>query len=139
MIIQKEIKILLILSLISFIMDVSSGAEAYYKKCLKNPKFYSVLFVHHIISTFSYLGWMSSNVYVLIYYIISNIMIFVHWNCYYNKCAISEYIRKECESPNVPFRDLYYFIGLKNYMKHICGFFMIITIIKLYKKYKNSV
>jgi len=138
MIIQNEIKILLILSLISFIMDVSSGAEAYYKKCLKNPKFYSVLFLHHIISVFSFIGWISSNVYVLIYYIISNIMIFVHWNCYY-KCVISEYIRKECDSPKVPFRDLYYFLGLKEYMKHICGFFMIITIIKLYKKYKNSV
>jgi hypothetical protein len=136
MIIQ-EIKILLLLSLISFIADVSSGAEAYYKKCLKNPKFYSILFVHHIISTFSYIGWLSSNVYVLIYYIISNIMIYVHWNCNYNKCAISEYIRKECDS-DVPFRDVYYFLGLKEYMKHIGGFFIIITIIKLYKKYKNS-
>jgi len=136
MIIQ-EIKILLLLSLISFIADVSSGAEAYYKKCLKNPKFYSILFVHHIISTFGYIGWLSSNVYVLIYYIISHIMIYVHWNCYYNKCAMSEYIRKECDS-DVPFRDVYYFLGLKEYMKHICGFFIIITIIKLYKKYKNS-
>jgi hypothetical protein len=136
--IQTELKILLLLSLLSFFADVSSGATAYYKKCFKNPKFYSVLYAHHIITTFTYLGWMSSNVYVLIYYIVSNIMIYVHWNCYSNKCFITEYIQKECES-DAPFRDLYYFLGLKNQMENICGFFMILTVIKLYKKYKNSV
>jgi hypothetical protein len=90
-----------------------------------------------MISVFSYIGWMSSNVYVLIYYIISNIMIYVHWDCY-NQCAMSGYIRKECESPNIPFRDLYFFLNLKNEMKYIGGFFIGLTIIKLYKKYKND-
>ena len=65
-------------------------------------------------------------------------MIYVHWNCYNNKCAMVEYIKKKCDEEDIPFRDLYYFLDLKKQMKYIGGFFMIITIIKLYKKYKNS-
>lgn len=131
--IQQEFRILVILSIISFLVDVISGKTTHYTKCFKNPKFFSVLFLHHMVSVFSYIGWLSSNVYILIYYIISNIMIFVHWNCYYDKCVISDYVRKECGSSNIPFRDLYFFLGLKNYMKHICGFFMIISIVKIYR------
>ena len=136
--IQNEFKILIFISLIIFLFDLFSGIKTFYKKCYTNPKFLSMLFIHHVISTFSYLGWMSSNVYVLIYYIISNIMIYVHWNCYNNKCALVEYVKKKCDEDDIPFRDLYYFLDLKKQMKYIGGFFMIITIIKLYKKYKNS-
>ena len=135
MLVINELKILIFLSFLSFLNDISSSKKKYYEKCISNINFHIVLLLHHFISVFTILGWLSSNKYILIFYVFTVVTIFVH--CFiHKKCLLTKYIQKNCKN-KVPFRDLYYFLKLKNEMGYIIGCFFIITMIRLQSNIQN--
>jgi len=129
MLIIKEFIILFLLSLLSFLKDLSSGLN-YYEKCLSDINFHVVLFTHHLISVFSVIGWLSSNKLTLICYILVQISICIQWFIF-RKCILVTYIQENCKNRDIPFRDIYYFLNIKEEMRYIVGCFVIITMIRL--------
>ena len=63
MLVIHEIKIFIFLSFLSFLNDISSSKKKYYEKCISNIDFHIILLLHHCISVFTILGWLSSNRY----------------------------------------------------------------------------
>ena len=126
---HDELKILLIISFISLFLDISTSKKKY-NKCIADSKFMPFLYVHHVISVFTLTGWLSSNKKILILYIVTLIVIFAHWKTNNNKCFSTDYINEMCEI-KILFRDLYYFLGLKDKMKTICGIFAFIAFLKI--------
>lgn len=128
---HDELKILLIISFISLFFDISTSKKKY-KKCINDLKFMPFLYVHHIISVFTLIGWLSSNKKILILYILTLIVIFVHWKTNNGHCFSTDYINDLCKI-DIELRDFYYFLGLKKQMKTIAGIFAFIAFLKINK------
>jgi hypothetical protein len=126
---RDELKILLIVSIVSLFLDISTSKKIY-SKCKSDPRFMPFLFLHHLISAFCLIGWMSSYKKVLISYIATLIIIFVHWKTNDDKCWSTDYINNLC-GIEIKFRDFYYFVGLKDQMELIVGIFAFIAFIKI--------
>lgn len=126
-----ELKILLIVSLLSLFLDISTSKKIY-NKCIRKKQFLAFLFFHHMISVFSLIGWLSSNKKVLICYILVLVIIFLHWKLNNAHCYSTDYINKLCKI-NIKLRDFYYFLRLKNQMKIIAGSFALIALIRIRK------
>lgn len=128
---NDELKILLIISFISLFLDISTSKKKY-NKCIADAKFILFIYFHHVISVFTLTGWLSSNKKILMLYIVTLIVIFTHWKTNNNKCFSTDYINEMCEI-KILFRDLYYFLGLKDQMETLCGIFAFIAFVKICK------
>ena len=126
---QDELKIFLIISVISLFLDVSTSKELY-NECIRDNKFMPFLFLHHVISVFTLTGWLSSNKKILMLYIATLIVIFVHWKTNNGQCFSTDYINHLCKI-KIILRDFYYFLGLKDQMKTITGIFAFIAFLKI--------
>jgi len=126
-----ELKILLIVSLISLFLDISTSKKIY-KKCIQKKQFLAFLYFHHVISVFTIIGWLSSNKKVLFCYVFVLIIIFLHWRLNDDKCYSTDYISNLCKI-NIKFRDFYYFLRLKKQMKIITCSFALIALIRIRK------
>lgn len=94
-----------------------------------------LLFIHHILSAYIYLGYLFNP----LLHMILLIIIIVHWLTYNNKCFITVYTNKYCGNPeNNRFRDILYVTGIsKNYpnlMYIVLFLFIVYDIYKIYKK-----
>lgn len=126
-----ELKILLIVGLLSLVLDISTSKKIY-NKCIQKKQFLAFLFFHHIISVFTIIGWLSSNKKVLLCYVFVLIIIFLHWRLNDDKCYSTDYINNLCKI-NIKLRDFYYFLRLKNQMKIITYSFAFIALIRIRK------
>ena len=124
-----EFKVLLILSLFGLFLDISKSKKLY-NKCRRKKQFLAFLFVHHIISVFTLIGWLSSNKKVLIFYILVLITIFLHWRLNNGHCYSTDYINDLCKI-NIKFRDFYHFLRLKSHMETMCCSFALIALIRI--------
>lgn len=126
----------MILSLIAFILDVSTN------KCTKilQPSMYYLLFLHHLLTIIICYGWFSNNKTFLWIYLFVPIAFMVYWELNNNKCDITMKFNDSCgNNKDEFFHDFLYFLGLKHNSKSktlrsiyvlIC---MIITLWKLSK------
>lgn len=128
---QDELKIFLIISVISLFLDISTSKKIY-NKCISDPKFMPLLYAHHVVSVFTLTGWMSSYKKVLILYITTLIVILVHWTTNDGRCWSTDYINDLC-GIEIKFRDFYHFLGLKDQMKLIGGTFAFISFVKIWR------
>jgi len=128
---QDELKIFLIISIISLFLDISTSKKIY-DKCISDPKFMPLLYAHHVVSVFTLTGWMSSHKKVLILYISTLIVILVHWKTNNGRCWSTDYINDLC-GIEIKFRDFYHFLGWKDQMELICGTLEFIASLKIWK------
>jgi hypothetical protein len=85
---------IIVLSLIKTSMDISSTD---YKDCYnEHPRVFLTLFLHAFIAVFSYLGCFYNNRNILIFYIVSHIVVPVHWLLNDNKCILSVSVNEIC-------------------------------------------
>lgn len=94
-----------------------------------------ILFIHHILSVYIYLGYLFNP----LFHMIVLIIIIVHWLSYNNKCFITVYTNKYCgHSEDNRFRDVLYVTGIsKNYpnlMYILLFLFISYDIYMIYKK-----
>lgn len=91
--------IILLFTLISFLVD----------PILKCPKFNSggknlcnseslllIIFMHHFLVCFAYLGWLFNNPAILFLYLLMPPVIFLHWKTNDNMCIFTQKINDEC-------------------------------------------
>ena len=73
-------------------------ARTKYKKCIKeHPRIIPELLLHRLIGTFIYLGWIFNNKIVLIFYLLFELGILLHWCTNHFKCCLTENENKICK------------------------------------------
>jgi len=104
---------ILLLGLISYIYDIS--IDNYYNICKNNLYIHFLLLIHHIISVYIHFGWININLSNKKLYLLLLLLTIIHWKTNNNKCIFTQYINNKCNvDVNYPFRNIIYFIGLKN-------------------------
>jgi hypothetical protein len=134
---EKDIKVIIVLGICSYIIDIYSGKNTYYKFCYNNYNVQIELLIHHILNIYAQFGWLSNTKVLLQGYVISCIILLCHWNTNNDRCILTEKINKKCNIPiEKPFRDILYAIGFKNlkYYSILHRIYIFVTgIIALYK------
>lgn len=139
---ERDIKLIFIAGLLSYIADIYTGPE-YYTKCINSIFVNLELLAHHIINIYAHFGWLSNNKILLYGYVAAPIIVLLHWKTNRNRCFLTEDINKKCDIPaNTPLRDILYFIGLKtpdNKMDNFHKLYLVVGwLVALYKlKYSN--
>ena len=104
--------VLVIASIISYLIDTN-------KECAdKSHKLYAnaVLFFHHFINIFANFGWLSNNKAILIFYLLTPIIVLIHWTTNNNKCMLTQLHNKLCNrNDSKEFNDLFNIVGMKKY------------------------
>jgi hypothetical protein len=134
--IRKEITIIIIVGIVFYLLDIYTASKGHYSKCtdLKNQ---TVLLCHHIANVFLQFGWLCNTKFMLLLYIMTPVLVVLHWKTNNNRCLFTEYINHSCElSDDTRLRDLWYFVGLKNYkyynrIQNI--YLLIVFVIGIYK------
>lgn len=127
---NKNIIILLVFFFIQYSYDrVTSKCETNIGDIL--------LFIHHLISAYVYLGFLFDPLYHLIFITI----IIIHWLTNNNRCFISPLTNKYCGNPDdYRFRDILYFTNISTLFPNVLYLILFIYIIYdcyiIYKKYK---
>ena len=93
---KRDLTLLFILSLISYVSDICKNSQTLYKNCKNKLVFHSVLLFHHFIWTFALFGFLSDNNQLLRIYVVVLIIYFAHWRLNNNQCFITQWVRKEC-------------------------------------------
>lgn len=117
-----DLKILIILIIIAFIIFLYDSYLGENKDCLKEkPPFIYIQilvlqYIHHIISLFLTLGWLFNNKYILIFYILFIIIVILHWNMNGDKCFLTVIYNRLCGYDDTKlFNEISGIIGLKKY------------------------
>ncbi len=106
------------LGIIFYYVDIQTAPVGYYDSCIKENTVKAELLAHHILNMYAQFGFLSNNKYFLYGYIVTPLLVLLHWQTNQNKCILTEDINKKCNIPdNEPFRDIWYLLGLKN-IKH---------------------
>ena len=91
---QKKALILFIISIILTFIDLFTK----YKKCAHDePKIIPELFLHRAINIFVYFGWIFDNKIVLIFYLLFELCVVIHWFTNNFNCFLAEYENKVCK------------------------------------------
>jgi len=93
---KRDLTLLFILSLISYVSDICKNSQTLYKNCKNKLVFHSVLLFHHFIWTFALFGFLSDNNQLLRIYVVVLIIYLIHWRLNNNQCFITQWVRKEC-------------------------------------------
>ena len=139
-----DLKILIILSSVAFIIFLYDNFISGNKNCFKKKSFFTILqilslqYIHHFIAIFMSLGWLFNNKYVLIFYILFIYGIFIHWIVNDGICFLTLIYNRICGyNDKKVFNEIAGIIGLKKYKiytKYISYLLIIIySLIALYK------
>jgi hypothetical protein len=85
--------IIILLSFIVTIIDISTDYSQCYKTC---PNIFIILFLHAIIWIFTHFGCFYNNKKILILYLLCFIFLPIHWLLNNNRCIVTEYVNKIC-------------------------------------------
>ena len=142
----KQVIIIILLSILFYYYDITSISTT---KCLKKSniqkqnKIYIILFFHHVVSFFAHFGWLATSRPLLYLFILTNIIIFVHWFTNKDKCTLTTKINKYCNfSDDRLFPDFFWILGLKenptfNKILHPV-YIALVTILAIYKLYYHT-
>ena len=98
----KELLLLLAVGCFFFIIDKN--------RCGKAD---TLLFVHHVICSFSRFWWLSNNLYMLLFFAVSPMIYYMFRLSNQNRCFITLMHNKECVKPaDLKFNDVFGVIGL---------------------------
>lgn len=115
---MKDIVAIITVGVIVFIIDIATAPKNYYKN-LDNTVI-TALLIHHIINVYFQFGFLCSG-FLLYGYLVTPLLVLLHWKTNDNKCALTEYVNEMNDLPDTEYlRDLWYFMGfkkLKNYDK----------------------
>lgn len=113
MTLMRELTLITVLGLILYIIDVKTSPHLY-RKC-QTPEAQFVLFFHHIINAFVYVGWLANSKILLSIYLMIPLILFIQWEMNKNKCVITQYTNDVCQLPdNYRMNDIFGWIGLKD-------------------------
>ena len=84
--------IIIILSLIRIAVDISVT----YKNCYIKPSVTAILFIHSFIWVFTYLGCLYKDRKMLWTYLITIIVITLHWITNANRCVLTTIVNEQC-------------------------------------------
>jgi hypothetical protein len=102
-----ELIVLILVSLVFFIIDTNK-CHAKYSNI--------VLYINHFLNIFANFGWISNNKIVLCIYLLSPIIIIIHWKTNDNKCILSQIHNKFCRrDDDKMFDDMFNIIKLKTF------------------------
>jgi hypothetical protein len=132
----NEILFYILIGIVSFIVDISSGHNNLYNNC-KDPQItLLLLFLHHLFAAFLYFGWLSNHKNIL-YLHISTILIVIIVQLNNNRrCPSTDIVNDKCNITRVNYlRDFLYFTNIKRYNLYYFYVFVafIISCIKLAK------
>jgi hypothetical protein len=82
---------IIVMAFLRTIIDISIE----YKDC-QHPHIFFVLFLHAIIWIFSYVGCFYNNKLILQIYLLTIILLPIHWMLNNNRCILTEYVNKNC-------------------------------------------
>ena len=94
----RDISVIIGIGLVSYAIDFSQNKDTLYTSCSDLYTQMSLL-LHHIYIVFSLVGWASNNKTILILYVLSAILVQLHWIMNNNKCAWTQFINKRCNNP----------------------------------------
>jgi hypothetical protein len=107
---DKQVTIfIIILALLRTSIDISGENKECYNK---HPHIIFVLFLHALIWIFSYIGCFYNSKLMLQIYLLTNVLIPIHWKFNNNRCILTEYVNKKCNFDINHKYDL--FLKLKN-------------------------
>lgn len=93
---MKDSKKLVILLGIFIILSIVDSFTKY-KQCIKDhPKIIPEMILHRFVGTFIYVGWIFDNKIVLIFYLIFEVCIMLHWILNNWQCCLTQYENKVC-------------------------------------------
>ena len=143
----KQCVTIVLISIIFYYNDIVSIPTT---KCInsihnvkKQNKVYIILFFHHIISFFAHFGWLATSRPLLYLYIITIIIIIIHWSTNKDKCGLTSKINKYCNFPKKRlFPDAFWILGFKQYpiwnsVLHYI-YFALAIIFSIYKLYFHT-
>lgn len=108
---MKDILTIVIAGVVLFIIDIVTSPPGYYN-CL-DPTTGTAILLHHIINVYSQFGFLCSG-FLLYGYLVTPLIVLLHWKTNNNKCILTEYVNDKCGFPNTEyFRDMWYLVGLK--------------------------
>ena len=113
----EKVTILIYLFILELSLDLVSN-KCYQKlEYIDKLKFDVILLIHHAVSIFAQFGWIFNNKKILIFYIIQNCIVLLHWLTNKGKCFITTMINKLCKqdytNKYISFDDLPNKLGIK--------------------------
>ena len=132
-----DILAIISLGILSYIIDVKTAPEDYYKECIDDNLVKLELLTHHVLNIYAQFGWLSNNKYLLYGYAVTPLIVLLHWQTNKNRCFLTEDINKKCHiQEDEPFRDFWYLIGFKK-LTHYDGlhklYLILAWLISVYK------
>ncbi len=144
--VKTEISLYVLLGFFFYLIDINT--KTYDKSCIdtgiKKMKFNLNILFHHIISTsFFHFAWLSTNPYILFFYVFFAIIVVIHWKIF-GDCIFNIHARKQCNGNyNFPMGEMHTNPIIKIFfLEKIFNAFYFLTpivILKLiiYYKYKD--
>ena len=116
----------IIIGTISFIADIYSGKNKLYNNCREPYISLSLLYLHHVIASFIYFGWISQNRNILFLHLITIIITMLVQLNNEHRCPSTEIVNEKCNiSRNNHLRDFLYFLRIKNFQHKSIQFYYI--------------
>ena len=90
-----------------------------------------ILYFHHFVNIFANFGWLSNNKYILYTYLLSPIIVLIHWQTNNNKCILSQLHNRLCnQHEDKVFDDIFNIVQLKKYnWWNIWGHYLYLAIV----------
>jgi hypothetical protein len=129
---NKVLLLILIVTIISYIIDIKNNNCKHNNDKVKQYAFYLFLLIHHFVAAILYLGWLSNNKSFLLFYLIFLSLVLTDWCIDDLKCILTEIINTYCgNDEREPFHDLFYLIGLKrtNYYSPFIYLYLLFTFV----------
>ena len=118
--------ITIILGILIFIYDIYRSRNNY-KLCSKFA--YLILLIHHIISVFAQIGWLSNDKNILYIYLFMKIVIIIGL-LIFKQCILTIIVNKYCNITG-RFRDTFYYLNISIF--NVLIYSIVTIIITLYK------
>ena len=131
----QELVVCINIGIISFIADIYSGKNKLYKNCKDHSYTLTILFLHHLISSFMYFGWISNNKKILIFHIFMITIVLLFQLNNKLRCPLTDIVNNNCNITRGNYlRDFLYFSNIKkNNLYPVYIFFsFLISCVKLY-------
>lgn len=128
---EQFIAVLFILSTFFYILDVYFTPNMLnYDHCKDGKKTNIVLFFHHLIFTFSKIGFLANDIYILSFYVVLPFLLALHWHTNNVKCIMTEFVNNICnfDKKTTYFKTLFDYTLLKD-TKHFWKAQIIFTIV----------
>lgn len=109
-----SVEFLVVLSFASFLLDVQTNP------CIQDKKYtsvnvFAILFVHHVLNVFVNFGWLLNDVNLLKLYVMTPVIVALHWATNDNKCIVTQWVNRMCGNPDTEYlHDLLYMVGFKD-------------------------